>query len=670
MLVIEKNRRIVDSSLKEKEETFHPPHLGSRLDAIIQEEFWDEPVRLHFRYFPFWDWHIVSFVFQDDYKAAVQLGKRIVYFGAFGVLLSVWIALFIVFSFFVSAPLKNVIEGTKEVAHGKFKKLHLKRKDEIGQVIGAFNAMVDGLEKKDREVNALIKALRESEKRYRVLFEGAVEGILLTDITTRRLRYVNPAMCRLLGYTVDELTGKTIFDIHPPDAVRHVLAEFEAMARGGKSLASDIPFLRKGGEVWFAEVKGTKVHLDGKEYYLSFYTDITDRKRALEEKKLLESRLQRAEKMEAIGTLAGGVAHDLNNVLSGLVSYPDLILMDLPEDSHLRESVLTIQDSGKKAAAIVQDLLTLARRGVTASEIVNLNDIVRGYLTSLEYQKLTTFHSGAQIQTELERDLLNVTGSPIHLSKTVMNLMSNAVESLPGGGLVTISTKNEYIDKPIKEYDEVREGDYVLLMVRDNGIGIPEDDLEKIFEPFYTKKVMGRSGTGLGMAVVWGTVKDHNGYIDVESTEGKGTVFRLYFPVTRQSIQKIESVAPESYMGSGESVLVVDDVREQRDIAAMLLGKLGYSVEIASSGEEAVKYMKANSVDLLVLDMIMGPGMDGLDTYKEILRLHPGQRAVIASGFAETQRVKAAQELGAGQYIRKPYTLEKLGVVVKTELSR
>ena len=182
---------------------------------------------------------------------------------------------------------------------------------------------------------------------------------------------------------------------------------------------------------------------------------------------------------------------------------------------------------------------------------------------------------------------------------------------------------------------------------------------------------MGRSGTGLGMAVVWGTVKDHKGYIDIESTEGEGTTFTIYFPVTREEPVKDESLLSiDDYMGRGESVLVVDDVAEQREIASKMLIKLGYSVTSVPSGEEAVEYVRNNSIDLLVLDMIMAPGIDGLDTYKRILQLHPGQKAIMASGFSETDRVKEAQKLGAGAYIRKPYTMGKIGLAIKKELEK
>lgn len=398
--------------------------------------------------------------------------------------------------------------------------------------------------------------------------------------------------------------------------------------------------------------------------------EIEERNRAMEAHAKVEAQLSRARKMEAIGMLAGGVAHDLNNILSGIVSYPELLLMDLPEESQLRGPIETIKESGEKASTIVQDLLTLARRGVAVTEVLKLNRIIYDYLSGPVYRKLKFFHPNVRIETSLDENILNLNGSPVHLSKTVMNLISNAAEAMPDGGLITITTENRYIDKSLLRYDEISEGDYVILQVRDSGIGISAEDQERIFEPFYTKKVMGRSGTGLGMAVIWGTIKDHCGYIDVKSIEGQGTAFTLYFPATRQEISAQAADNPiETIKGHGESILVVDDVKEQREISSVMLGKLGYEVYTAVSGEEAVSFLKSTKVDLLVLDMIMDPGIDGLETYKQVLQIQPDQKAIIASGFSETRRVRAAQELGAGEYVKKPYTLQKIGTAVKAELS-
>lgn len=389
------------------------------------------------------------------------------------------------------------------------------------------------------------------------------------------------------------------------------------------------------------------------------------------ESQRLTAQLQRAQKMEAIGTLAGGVAHDLNNVLSGIASYPELLLLDLPADSPYRNTILTIQESGLKAAAIVQDLLTLARRGVAATEITNLNGLITDYLASPEYKKLKSLNPEIEIKINLTKELLNIKGSPVHLMKTIMNLASNAAESISDRGTITIRTENQYVDRPIQGYDDVEEGDFVVLSIEDTGSGIPAADLDRIFEPFFTKKVMGRSGTGLGMTVVWGTVKDLNGYIDIQSVEGQGSQFSLYFPATRQIIAPVESSSSiESLAGNGEMILVVDDVQRQRQIASEMLQRLGYVVEKVSSGEAAIEYLENNTADLIVLDMIMEPGIDGLETYQRVLQIAPQQKAIITSGYSENDLVKEAQRRGAGEYVKKPYTLSEIGVAVRQELAK
>jgi CheY-like chemotaxis protein len=303
--------------------------------------------------------------------------------------------------------------------------------------------------------------------------------------------------------------------------------------------------------------------------------------------------------------------------------------------------------------------------------VINLNTVINEYLKSPEYENLKTHHLEVQLKSSLKTNLMNMLGSPVHLSKTVMNLVTNASEAISDAGEIIISTENRHVDKSLNGYDKIKPGDYVTLKVSDTGIGIPFKDLERIFEPFYTKKVMGKSGTGLGMAVVWGTVKDHKGYIDVKSVEGKGTLFTLYFPVVRQELPDDESpFSIQDIMGKGETILVVDDVEAQREIASQMLTKLGYSVTSVSGGEEAVDYMKNHVADLVVLDMIMEPGMDGLDTYKKILEIHPYQKAIITSGYSETDRVKEAQRLGATSYVKKPYLLDKIGKVVRDELDK
>ncbi len=401
--------------------------------------------------------------------------------------------------------------------------------------------------------------------------------------------------------------------------------------------------------------------------------EIEERKWAEEERIRLEAELLRAQKMELLGRLAGGVAHDLNNVLSGIVSYPDLLLLDLPPDSNMRKPLQNIQQAGNRAAAIVQDLLTLARRGITIKETVQLNDIVNEYLQSLEFINLQKNNPGVTMETQFSSGLKALSGSPIHLEKMVMNLVVNAYEAIEGGtGTVSITTENRLIHTPIKGYDTIMPGEYVVLSIRDSGVGIPEESLDKIFEPFYTSKIMGRSGTGLGMTVVWGTVKDHGGYLDVESTSGAGTTITLLFPAAikdKTEAARIKSGPTALQRGNGEVILLVDDAPEQRSLGNSILTTLGYRPKLVASGEDAIQLLKKRPVDLVLLDMIMDPGMDGLDTYRKILDIHPDQKVIIVSGYSETKRMKKAVDLGARSIVKKPYTLQTIASAIHKELS-
>ncbi|KJS03246.1 MAG: hypothetical protein VR65_03290 [Desulfobulbaceae bacterium BRH_c16a] len=525
------------------------------------------------------------------------------------------------------------------------------------------------------ERNRALEALQESEERLNLAIGATGQGLWDLNLENETLIWDRRAFAI---FNCDPATVTPSRDIiaDKADPEDWAMAE-HAMANHLAGHTEDYRAeyrLRKedGSWTWILDQgKITKRNTLGKGVRaVGTYIDNTLAKTAeLERNELLEQ-LNRLKKMEALGLLAGGVAHDLNNVLSGIVSYPDLLLETLPAENPLRKPLATIRDSGTKAAAIVQDLLTLARRGMVTFEVVNMNRIITQYLASPEHKQLLARYPLTRVETRLDPALLNIKGSISHLCKSLTNLVTNAFEAQPDGGPIVIVTANLCFDGTVRGYESISPGEYALVRVEDCGMGIAAEDIKRIFEPFYTKKIMGRrSGTGLGMAIVWGTLQDHNGYIDVQSTLDKGTVFELYFPVTREEpVAEPAAIATANLAGTGERILVIDDIAEQRQIAEKILIGLGYKVTTAASGEAAIALLRDCPVDVVILDMIMDPGMDGLDTYRRIIKMYPGQKAVITSGYTETDRVKETQRLGAGQYLRKPYTFKGLGLAVHLEL--
>jgi PAS domain S-box-containing protein len=505
--------------------------------------------------------------------------------------------------------------------------------------------------------------------KYRVITEFTNDSILM--IQDGKTVFSNPASIALIGRPIIDSSIKDFLDIVVPEDRQLFMEHYNGLLNSidyHHSLM--IRIRRSDGQERIIEMRASLIRYRNRPAILAVARDITERIREEEALKKSEEKLVRLRKMESLGLLAGGVAHDLNNVLSGIVSYPEVILLRLPEGSELRRPIETMQESGQRAVAIVQDLLTVARGVAITKEPLNLNDLIREYLTSPELKKLMQYHPGVTVKEDLDANLLNINGSPLHIRKVVMNLVSNASEAIEGYGDIVVSTMNRYLDRPLKGYDDVNIGEYAVLVVEDNGPGISSDDLKQIFEPFFTKKVMGRSGTGLGLALVWNVVQDHEGYIDVISDK-RGSRFELYFHITRDAVaDKKISVPLEELYGSGEMILVIDDMKSQREISCRMLETLRYKTKAVSGGEEAVEYLNEHIVDLLLLDMIMDPGIDGCETYERIKKIHPGQRAVIVSGFAETDRVKKTLKMGAGRFLKKPLILEELGLAVKEALAK
>ncbi len=503
---------------------------------------------------------------------------------------------------------------------------------------------------------------------YRVITEHANDAILVIqeDVCV----FSNMACDTLLGFSI---IGRKCEELFSRAAVkdRPRLIQYYRDLQQSKSIGETLVFRLLCNEetIMHLEIRANGISFRNRPAILIIGRDITERihkEQALREQ---EEKLLRLRKMESLGLLAGGVAHDLNNVLSGIVSYPELLELNLPQDSSLRQPLAAIHEAGIRASVMVQDLLTVARGVSIAKESCDLNAIIESYLTSPEYQKLLHYHPQVAVESSLDNALLNVKGSAAQLRKVVMNLASNAAEAVVHSGKVFIQTTNRLVEKPREGYETIPPGEYVVLTVSDDGPGILPEDLQRIFEPFYSKKVMGRSGTGLGLTVVWNVVQDHDGYIDIASGPS-GTTFDIYFPATREAvIGRKRGKTSSLERGSGQTILVVDDVKTQCDITCMMLEALGYRAFAVESGEAAVAYLKDHPVDLVILDMIMDRGMNGRDTYDHILKIRPGQKAIIMSGQAKTDLVSETLRMGAALYLKKPLILQELGQAVKEVLS-
>ena len=377
-----------------------------------------------------------------------------------------------------------------------------------------------------RDVTERIRAerkLKESEEKYRQLVQFAPAGIYEMELRELKFTSVNDVMCEYTGYTEEEFLRMNPSDLLTDESNKLWENRMREVLSVGQS-PGPVEYKIKGKdsrEFWVL-LNGNFIFENGiPKKCMVVAHDLTEIRQAQEEKRKLEIQLQNAQKLESLGTLAGGVAHDLNNILSGIINYPELLLLDLEQNSPMRDPLLRIKESGERAAEIVQDLLTLARRGVGKKRVVSLTQIVGNFLKSPEYNKIVEGRDNLQVEIRLAEDVLNVAGSDVHISKSLMNLMANAADAMPSGGKMIVSASNRYIDHPYNGFEVVPEGEYVTLSVADVGIGMPQSDLHRIFEPFYTKKAMGRSGSGLGMSVVWGTVKDHEGFIDITTERGQ-----------------------------------------------------------------------------------------------------------------------------------------------------
>ena len=397
-----------------------------------------------------------------------------------------------------------------------------------------------------------------------------------------------------------------------------------------------------------------------------------ERQRSESRKRELNEQLIRAERMVSLGMLAEGAGQDLAAIIAPLAQHVGPLRELLPADGPARGWLAEIEEAGRKAAAVIQDLQAIGRGHAHEQAEVNLNHVIDHFMKSADFQALKKGHPKVRFEIEAAPMLPPILGAPGLLGILLGHLVTHACEAMPGGGIVTVHTTSGHLDRPVGRYGSGQPGDYCSLRVSDTGPGLAPEDVERIFEPFYVRTAMGRRLlSGLGMTLVYRVVEEHHGYIDVLTRTGQGTSFTACFPVAAAGGATLELKG--DYSGQ-ETVLVVDDYEEQRQAASEILRDLGYRVFTASSGREAIKLFESATrnggerIDLVVLDLVLGDDYDGVETYKSLIAINPGQKAILVSGFADIARIVEARKLGLRQCLQKPYAREPLGKAVRTEL--
>jgi len=505
------------------------------------------------------------------------------------------------------------------------------------------------------------EALRESEEKYREIFENAIEGIYQTTPEGQCLG-VNPALTRILGYESPAELRDTISDIGSQlyvDPSRRL--EFKRLlSENGMVRAFEAQLIRKDKNTVWGEINATVIR-NQEGNIVSYQGTVMD----ITEKKRLEMQLQQAQKMKAIGTLAGGIAHDFNNLLMGIQGYVSLMLLDIDSSHPHYERLKAIQEQVVSGADLTGQLLGFARGGRYVVKPANMNDILQ-QTSSLFWRTKKEI----SVFQKYRKDLWPVEVDRGQMDQLFMNLYMNAWQAMPGGGEITITTENVFWDNKNPLPDSGVGGRYVKISIADTGTGMDQSTKERIFDPFFTTKGMGRGGTGLGLATVYGIVKGHNGMIDVYSELGEGTTFTIYLPVSDKEIVT-EKTSVENFVPKGvETVLLVDDETAVLEVCKQMLESLGYRVYLAQNGEEAIAvYMeKRNQIDLIILDMIM-PGMSGGETFDRFRKINPEIRVLLSSGYSIDGEAQQIIDRGCRGFLQKPFQLKMLAQNVRKILN-
>jgi PAS domain S-box-containing protein len=487
---------------------------------------------------------------------------------------------------------------------------------------------------------------------FRALIDQVNDSIEVVDPETGRFLDVNEKSCIDHGYTRQELLSSTIFDIDST-VDESVFQKTVAGLRKSGSIIWDGHHRRKDGTTFPVEVNIRYVRLD-RDYIVTVGRDITERKREEEHRHQLEQQLIQAQKLESLGTLASGIAHDFNNILAIIMGHSSLLERLQPDPAKLSQSIDAIQKTTTRGAALVRQLLTFARKTETAFESVMVNDIIKEIVKLLK----ETFPKTIDVTMDLKKDLPLVLVDSNQIHQVLINLCVNARDAMPRGGTLSISSSTIENDAMSSKYPKATAREYIMIQVADSGTGMDEATKQRIFEPFFTTKGVGK-GTGLGLALVYGIIENHDGYIDVVSEVGKGTTFSIYIPIQERTIVYDETgkKTDQDVTGGTETILLIEDEEMLRELVKVVLVSNGYSVLTAQDGEEGVSVFSRHQKEIAVVVSDMGlPKVGGEAVFKQIKTMNPKAKIILASGFIDQNTKSEVHKAGIRHFIQKPYT--------------
>ncbi len=498
------------------------------------------------------------------------------------------------------------------------------------------------------------EALRESEEKYRKLIETANDAIFI--IQDGQLKFPNPRAKRMGEKMGVNLEKHAFFEYVAPED-QNMILERHFRRLKGEVVPSTYNFrlLRKNGEKFWVEVNAVKITWEGRPATLNFIRDIDDQKK-------LEAEFQHARKMEAVGTLAGAIAHNFNNLLMAIQGNVSLLLLDTEEGDPRLEEFRKIQEHVENGSQLTSQLLGYARKGKYRIRGLDLNELVTR--TVATFRKT---HPNITIAANRGADLHTIAGDRGQLNHVLMNIFKNAADAMPDGGELFVKTMNVNHEQIRRRNYKIKAGEYVLTMVADTGVGMEQKIRGRIFEPFFTTKELGR-GTGLGLASAYGIIKGHGGYIDVDSQRGYGSTFFIYLPASSRKIEEIGYKDQTVIQGSG-CILVVDDEPSVLDISGRMLKKLGFQVLEACSGRDAIRVFRENlgKIDLVILDMIM-PDLGGGEVYDHIRDIQPNVKAILATGYSIDGEAARILKRGCDGVIQKPFSIDRLSRIIHSVL--